>query len=309
MKAFFDESGLNPKTDRAFVMGGFLGTSEEWDRVLAAWCECLNIKPTIKYFKSEEANRLSGEFQRVSRESAQEKRMTLARILGASSLQGFCATVSYTFFEGRDPKATKGHFGTRPYDWGFLTATSGVLQYVRDHHPYDTVDFIFDERNELVLCISHFDELKAMKDTPWAPQLSRAGTCVSDTDTTAPGLQMADMLCSEFSFMVNRKEKPTAVWRELTRKRGVAHVPCAMPPPIPYLIALQGLSKTIRDSAGDFLRRLYRENERSPEMVRDFSQIEESKSFFDASMRTMLELHETNPEFRRFVERMKAKEK
>jgi hypothetical protein len=40
-RAFFDESGTDPKKNKALVLGGFLGSVEEWERASDAWDACL----------------------------------------------------------------------------------------------------------------------------------------------------------------------------------------------------------------------------------------------------------------------------
>jgi hypothetical protein len=92
---------------------------------------------------------------------AKEKTENLARVIVKFDLQGFCATVAYPLFSDRDPKASRKMVGIRTYDWGFLTATGGVLQYLGWIHPNESVDFIFDERSELPACIATYYELKS----------------------------------------------------------------------------------------------------------------------------------------------------
>jgi hypothetical protein len=305
MRAFFDESGMDPHKDSALVVGGFLGTVDDWESISNAWDICLRQSPEIEYFKSDEAAHLDGQFKRFSSQAAESKKNALAKIIGDSTLQGFCATVNYGWFEGRDPGSTKGKFGTRPYDWGFLTATSGVLQYMKDVHADEKVDFIFDERTELRLCIAHFNELKAMEDCPWSEILSRSGTCTQETDTRVLALQMADLLCGEFSSMGNRGDKASDAWRSLTAKNGIARIPCDMPPAIPYLIAMQGMRKNIIDSTGEYLRRSKNESESSASLLKEFDRIVESKIFFDAALNVLRQMHEADPEYRRFTERFK----
>ena len=160
-RAFFDESGTNPKLDKALVMGGFLGRVEEWERASDAWDECLHEKPSIEYFKHSEAQSLNGEFAQLNRASADAKVLALTKTIGRFGLRGFCITVLYRLFRHRDAKASQGRVGTRVYDWGFLTATSGLLQYLDDEHPGDEkIDFVFDECSQLNACIEHYNWMK-----------------------------------------------------------------------------------------------------------------------------------------------------
>ncbi len=268
MRAFFDESGLNPHEDTALVMGGYLGTVLELEKASDRWDACLGAHPTIDYFKSDEAKSLDGEFRRFNRVAADQKKNDLAKIVGESELQGFCVSVRHELLAHRDSASTKGTAGSRTYDWGFFTATSGVLQYMRDHYPPETVDFIFDDRRELGQCIAMFDELKELagEETPWADIFSRAGTCTPGDDKVTAALQMGDLLAGEFSDMGNGGNPPTETWRHLTARRGVAHVPCDMPWAIPVLVALQGKIKDVRDTVGRFLKRFHKDQERSADL-------------------------------------------
>ncbi|MGH9615778.1 MAG: DUF3800 domain-containing protein [Acidobacteriaceae bacterium] len=303
MRAFFDESGLNPTEDKVLIVGGYLGSVEQWERIADAWDECLNRHPKITYFKSDEAKNLNGQFYRFLTEASEKKREALAGIVGESDLQGFCASVHHKWFEYRDPKATKGMVGSRVYDWGFFTATSGVLQYARDVHPGETIDFVFDERSELRGCIAIYEEMRHMEDCPWSEIMSHAGTCTPGDDKKVAALQMADLLAGEFSSIANGGNTPSVVWKILTSRRSVAHMPCQLPPDAPPLVALRSLGKAIKDAAGDFLGRFYGEKERSLSLLNDLGEIAERKAIFDAAMKIFTEKYEADPEYIKFRER------
>lgn len=130
-RAFFDESNTDPQANKALVMGGFLGRVEEWERASNAWDSCLHEKPSIEYFKYSEAQSLDEEFGQFNRATADAKILALAKIIsGFPELQGFCITVPHRIFKHRDAGFAKGRAGGRVYDWGFLTTTSGLLQYL-----------------------------------------------------------------------------------------------------------------------------------------------------------------------------------
>ncbi len=304
MRAFFDESGLNPHQNKVLVMGGYLGTVEEWEKVSDAWDECLRASPRIEYFKSDEANGLRGEFLHFNRATAEQKKNDLAAVIGASGLQGFCASVRHDILVHRDPSATKRTAGSRTYDWGFFTATSGVLQHLRDHHPSEIVDFIFDERRELKQCISMFYELKdfAGDDTPWSDIFGRAGTCTPGDDKKIAALQMGDLLASEFSNMGNTGSSPTEAWKLLATHRGIAHVHGDIPWAIPILVALQGKMKQVKDTAGKFLKRLYKDQEKSAELADLGDDLIIDEALCEAAINALMEIHESEEWFKRFKE-------
>jgi hypothetical protein len=184
---------MDPYVDKALVMGGFLGQAEEWEKASDAWEKCLHESPEIEYFSHKEAQSLSGQFGRFSREGRDRKVLSLANVISAFMLQGFCVSVPYQSFVRRDRDATKGIVGTRAYDWGFLTATSGVLTFVQDTlKATEKVDFIFDERQELKACIGMWSLMIQHGIRP------NAGQCVPGDDKEIAALQMADLLAWEF---------------------------------------------------------------------------------------------------------------
>jgi hypothetical protein len=290
-------------------MGGYLGTVEEWEKISDAWDECLHRPPHIEYFKSDEANHLQGEFLRFNRVSADQKKKDLATILGASELQGFCASVQHELLAHRDPAATKRTAGSRTYDWGFFAATSGVLRYVKDHHPEETVDFVFDERRELRQCISLLGQLKelAQEYGPWINVFSRVGSCVPGDDTKAVALQMADLLAGEFSAIGNAGDSPSETWKRLVARRGVIHVPCDMPSPIPVLVALEGFRKQLEIESEKILKRIHKDKESGSELSADCDELIAKQIFYQATIDTLMEIHQSNPLFRDFQRMIKAR--
>ena len=291
-------------------MGGYLGTLEEWERVSDAWDECLHAHPRIEYFKSDEAKSLTGQFEHLNHSTANRKKCDLAKIVGESNLQGFGIIVRHDLLAHRDPKATKRTAGSRTYDWGFFTATSGVLQYIKNNHVSESVDFIFDERRELRQCISMFDQLKelARDNMPWAEHFSRAGTCTPGDDKKIAALQMGDLLASEFSDMGNAGNPPSEAWKSLAAHQGIVHVACDMPWPIPILVELQGFGKEIQDESGKILKRIYKDGEKGPELMADCDSLIAKQKLFEAAMNRLIEIHESDEGFLRLQQLMRAKD-
>lgn len=306
-RAFFDESGLNPKEDKAFIMGGFLARVEDWERVSEQWDTCLRQHPVIEYFKSDEARNLSGQFGRLSRLAAEKKKSALAQVIGDADIQGFCATVKYRDFVNRDARANKAWMGGRIYDWGFLTSTSGLLQYMRSAHPGEKVDFIFDSRSELPLCIATLEELKGDDGSPWSSLMQCAGSCISGDDKEIAALQMADLLAGEVSSMVNSGDKASESWRVIAGKKRVIHITCDLPPTVSILLAARGAYREISISNTQLARRLYKENERSEALAKDFHDLSERAVFFSAAINSLKEEFEADPEFIKFRERLRAR--
>ena len=309
MQAFFDESGLNPHTNKALVMGGFLASVEEWEQTSEAWKACLGRSPQIAYFKREEATNLNGEFLRFSRRNADEKMKDLALVLAESPLQGFCISVRHDLLAHRDSSASKKSVGSRTYDWAFMTATSGILQWAKDRHPNATVDFIFDERRELEQCIARFIELKRLAGEMGQEVLdvfSRAGTCTPANDKSVVALQMGDLLAGEFAAMQNAGEAPSATWKQIASRRQIVHMPCKIPRVAPVLVALEGMDKHIKDASGRILKRIYKNKESSPELAAECDGLIAKYVLQETAINMLMEIHQSDEGFRRFQEMMGA---
>ena len=252
-RAFFDESGTDPKLNKALVMCGFLGRVDEWERASDAWDICLHEKPSIEYFKHSDAQSLDGQFAKFSHASADAKVAALTRTIFQFELQGFCITVPYRLFKHRNARATKGVMGTRVYDWGFLTATTGVLQYLDDKHPGDEkVDFVFDQRSELDACIQHYNWSKT---NPFLMStLRRAGECAPGNDRDVVALQMGDLIAWELCYRINTKEKREA-FNIIAASRRLVHIDCRPPRQLPDTLALQKIGKQVQAEAANYFRR------------------------------------------------------
>jgi hypothetical protein len=263
MKAFFDESGLDPSKDKALILGGFLAPVGEWERVSDLWDECLHESPSVEFFSS--------------RKCSEEKTNRLAQVIAHSDLQGFCASVPHVYFANRDPRASRKVTGTRIYDWGFLTATSGILQYMKRVHPSEKVDFVFDRRNELNACIGTYNE---MKSCGWPDLMKWAGECIPGDDKELMPLQMADLLAGEFLALANGNG-PSEAWKIIAGAHPVAHLKGYLPVASQRILESQKLGRKIEDTVADILRRFYKNNERSVEMVVEFAELLADKAFFD----------------------------
>lgn len=253
-RAFFDESGTNPLENKALVMGGFLARVEEWERASDAWEACLHEKPSIEYFKHSEAQSLDGEFRQFNRSMADAKLLALAKtISNFPELRGFGISVAHRLFRHRDAKASQGMVGTRIYDWGFLTVTSGLCQYLGENHPGDEkVDFVFDDCSQLNGCIEHYNW---MKTEPFLVEtMRRAGQCSPGDDKEVAALQMGDLLASEFSKAGETKVR-SAEFNLIAENNTICHIACRPPRQMPDTLALQKISNQVLLEAGNFFRR------------------------------------------------------
>lgn len=286
--AFFDESGLNPHEDEALIMAGFVGHEDEWKRASEAWDQCLLESPKIDYFSRKEAIGLNGQFDRWKRPEADEKMRSLARVIAKFRLQGFAVSVPHSWFVNRHKKADKGVMGTRAYDWGFLTAVHGVLQYMSGLHADYTVDFAFDCRSELPACINVYNELKCRGDLP---NMDHAGVCVPGDDKKLAALQMADMLAGESSSLVQSGAEPSEALMSIMDTRMVIPLPCTPPSLLPDTLALHAFGEEVRRAANVLCKRIYGDKEKSLKLIDDVIEVKKCEMFFLLRLERLKNLH------------------
>jgi len=263
-RAFFDESGTDPDENKALVFGGFLGSVEEWERASDAWDFATGGK-VYKHKNSDDA-----------------KDLDLARTIAKFNLRGICVGVPHSCFTYRDAKASKGVLGTRAYDWGFGTATTGVLDYLESEYPdNEKVDFVFDERGELRACISMYYETK--KHPLFAQRLRRAGECYPGTDDEIAALQMADLLAGELCENLNTGAKSDAL-NVIRENNKIVQIHCNPPGRLPNSLRMGKLAHAALAEAANFLRR---SKKQSPDkltqpdtVLADFNELLEHSSYF-----------------------------
>jgi hypothetical protein len=285
LKAFFDESGTDPKGP-AFVMGGFLARAEEWERAADAWDTSLRDSPGIQAFHHVEARSLSGEFEGWRREDADKKVLSLAQTIARFDLQGFVTAISHSWFMPRDKRAAKGMFGTRIYDHAFLRIVSGVGHYVNAAIPGDDkVDFTFERRRELKECILTYEELfDSMPE-----YMQRAGSCIPGDDKTNVALQMADLLSWEFLQVVDRNAQSEA-FKTINTAHPVFNFPLTPPGWFPYTLAIHSFGQSVKDVSDSLLKRIYGDKEKTFELVNDVQLLISNRLEFESHFKTLCEI-------------------
>lgn len=303
-RAFFDESGTNPNEDKVLIVAGFLGRVEEWEKAIDAWDECLHESPRIEFFKRHHAQSLEGQFQRWKRGQADAKVVALASVIARFKLLGFCASVPYGVLSDRELRISHGVMGARFYDWGFLAATKGVLQFVGRNYPGEKVDFVFDERKELRACIAAYYEMRADADN----EIMRcAGQCDPGNDIDVPALQMADLLAWEASYTI-RTETMTDAFDAIICSNGVVTIPCQPPPLLNPTLELGKLGQDAQRAAADIQKRFYGDNERSPELAAETLDLVQRAAFFNIALERLKSIYEQDEGYRRFMAKRGEKE-
>jgi Protein of unknown function (DUF3800) len=280
LRAFFDESGTDPSSP-ALVMGGFVGSVEEWEKAVDSWEATRTHHPKIDYFKRKEYVSLRGQFQGFLREDADAKVAQLAAVIQSFDLQGFCITVTHEFFTHRNAEISRRMFGSRVYDWAFLFSVIGALEYVcAEVAGDDKVDFIFDERTELNECIPFIRDLKEKGTLPCN---HRFGTCIPGDDKILVPLQMADMLAGEFSSsLVTNIAAPSLV--HATGKRGFIHIPAPVPEFIPDIQSLHSAARKIVERMDVAKKKYFRDGDRSSDLWNEVQALHLIWNMFEAQL-------------------------
>jgi hypothetical protein len=262
-KAFFDESGTDRSKRKAFVMAGFLGRVEEWERAIVAWKEGLCEEPRIHFFKHAEYQGRRGQFQGFTREQADRKILFFATIISRFDLHGFCSVAPHPMIT--DKPVQKGLLGTRIYDWAFAGITQAVLQHMAPLPPEEKVDFVFDHRNELRANIENFYEMKGW--SMYAELMSHAGECTAGDDRQNTELQMADLLAAEF-VRAGEQQVQSDAFKVIRDHNKIAYVKVEAPVQHPVVLNLMKFTSEIRERAGQFLKAL-KQGSMTPEETRD----------------------------------------
>ena len=80
LQAAIDDSGSDLRGP-PYVLGGYLAKAEEWAKFSDEWEVVRDATPAISYFKLSEANRLEEQFKGWTREDADKKVLSLAKVI------------------------------------------------------------------------------------------------------------------------------------------------------------------------------------------------------------------------------------
>jgi hypothetical protein len=233
LRAFFDESSDSPQASPAFIFGGVVGTAGELELAANAWQECLDEEPSIPHFHHK-------------LRSHRPKIPSLAKVLANSNLQAVIVTVPHTPFGNRNKAAASGRFGSKVYDWAFIAAIMGILNWVDESFTADhAMDFIFDHRREFARCKGEFfDRFRDQGRGVW----KRAGTCEHGDDEKIAALQMGDLLAGEVLACIRAGGSASPALLEIAHAKPVLLIRGSPPLIIKQSLALENVGKTLFDS-------------------------------------------------------------
>jgi hypothetical protein len=159
LNAYFDDSGSDPNSI-AFILAGFVAPNDKWNKFQIAWDLALHEPPGIKYFKSNEAYGLKGEFHRDrgwTEQKRNNKVIDLTRVIVSHGPRRFSVAVyhhDYKTYMTEIPAKYRFTQLRTPYFMLFYQAFVIVAAYhsARSAARYvkpEPCDFFFDEQGKI----------------------------------------------------------------------------------------------------------------------------------------------------------------
>jgi hypothetical protein len=142
LKAFVDDSGSGGDS-KWFVLAGYVGTVEAWDRFDPLWLSVLYQSPRIEYFKSKEAIHRHGQLRGFTEEQRDAKLDALVNVIGDCADRAFCARVRQSDYN----ELVKGQIPERydsAYYFLFPFFIGAVVNMERLDGLSEPTEFVFD---------------------------------------------------------------------------------------------------------------------------------------------------------------------
>ena len=142
LKAFVDDSGSGGDSPW-FVLAGYVGTVEGWDRFDSQWKSVLAARPRIAYFKGVEAEHFRNEFSAFTAEQRDAKIDALIEVIGCCAERALCGRMRQRDYN----EIAKGQIPARydsPYYLLFPTFIAAAVGIERIEGASEPTQFIFD---------------------------------------------------------------------------------------------------------------------------------------------------------------------
>lgn len=145
LKAYIDDSGSGGDSPW-YVLAGYLGTVDGWDRFDSPWLEVLHREPRIEYFKASEAESLrpDGQWAGVSPTQRDQKIDDLIDVISKCALRCVCARMRQRDYDelvkGNVPPAWDSPY----YFLQTFVIGAAINSEKRDGRGGQQIDFVFD---------------------------------------------------------------------------------------------------------------------------------------------------------------------
>jgi hypothetical protein len=142
LKAFLDDSGSDGDS-RWFVLAGYVGTVEGWDRFDPVWRSVLHAPPRIEHFKATEAERRRDQFDGFTIDQRDAKLDALIEVIHKCAERSICSRVRQKDYneivKGNIPRAWDS-----PYYFLFSFLIGHAVLTERFERVAEQTEFVFD---------------------------------------------------------------------------------------------------------------------------------------------------------------------
>src|SRR6266571_3478698 len=131
VRAFFDESSVGS----VFLIGGWVGNNDEWDRFSTEWTTTLQKPPAVRYFSHHESKAVAGQFEGWTPQQIEAKTLALSEVICQRDVYGILSGLNLSTQESvfKNSVLPRKQLQSvlriaHPYQWCFSSATAAVLQ-------------------------------------------------------------------------------------------------------------------------------------------------------------------------------------
>jgi hypothetical protein len=204
LQTYADDSGSDQQS-RAFVLAGFTATAARWAEFSNDWRAALDSQPAIRYFKSNEAEALKGQFAKSkgwTEQKRETKKLVLAQVIRRHIPERFAVAVSNedfrTYLHGIP--AARSYPAETPYFLLFYHFMLVVMAFQTLKPQPQKCDFIFDRQGKIgTRARAWWDIFKRSAErgsrTNFVPYMGDPPSFGTDRDLVA--LQAADLYAGE----------------------------------------------------------------------------------------------------------------
>jgi len=207
LQAAIDDSGSDQQGP-VYVLSGYLAQSGEWAKFADEWDAKLKEPPAIKYFKMSHAKRLEGEFDGWERTVADQKVLSLSRVIPPHVMYNLECIVAQADYENvilpflpviRSSPAREDRRLARamknPYFFCFYGVITECMKKLADERQLEEIEFNFDDQGKMGRRTAVFwDDVKASAPPEFQVQMRKPPQFQSEQDFLP--LQAADMIAN-----------------------------------------------------------------------------------------------------------------
>jgi Protein of unknown function (DUF3800) len=189
LTAYVDDSGSGGDS-RYYILGGYLSAVPEWESFTQEWCAELKAKPAIDYFKSVEAESMTGQFASFYRREIKGYKINqLLAVIQRHVFQCVTSTLLVSDYDAIARGRVLPEFDN-PYYFCFMGTVPTFALYDQIFGGCEVIDFVFDRQLGLEAKAREifYDQLKTIP--KFAGQI---GNIDYRDDKEFPPLQAADL--------------------------------------------------------------------------------------------------------------------